>query len=115
MKALNLIKTNKTVVERAEAYAVSLKRDIQRDVIDPLVTKKENLTDQLFELTNFTLDTNINKGLATMTKEDCKKRFRDIIETEYQLKLVTLELDEKQAIFNKYFEEESAAGTVDIS
>lgn len=103
--ALSLMKKNKSVSERAQAYFESVKRNIQRDVIDKLVSRKEELEDRLFELTNFTLDTNLNAGLRQMTKDDCEKRFKEIIETEYQLQLTELELKAKQASFGKYFTE----------
>lgn len=105
MKALELLKTNKTVVERADNYVASTKRNIQRDVIDTLVAKKEKIDDELFELANFTLDTNVNAGLQQMTKEDCEKRFKKIINLEYDLTLIELELKVKQQSFDKYFGE----------
>jgi predicted polyphosphate/ATP-dependent NAD kinase len=108
MKALQLLKTNPSVQERAEAYVKSIKRDLQKEVIDTLITTKEKAEDQLFELKNFTLDTNVNQGLAQMTKEDCKKRFKNIIEFEYQLILLEAELKVKQASFDKYFGDEEA-------
>ena len=101
--ALVLMEKNKTVKERASAYFESVKRNLQKNVIDKIVEKKENLTDELFELTNFTLDTNLNSGLRQMTKEDCEKRFARIIEIEYELELIKLELEAKQATFDKYF------------
>lgn len=103
MKALDLLKTNKSVVERADNYTTSMKRNIQKDVLDVLVSKKEKLEDELFELTNFTLDTNLNSGLQQMTKDDCEKRFKRIIEVEYQITLIELELKVKQASFDNYF------------
>lgn len=104
-KALELLKSNKSVKERAEAYAISVKRSIQKNVIDELISKQEKINDELFELSNFTLDTNLNQGLKQMTKEDCEKRFTQIIELEFELKLITIELEAKQATFDKYFKE----------
>lgn len=105
MKALDLLKTNKTVAERAENYAISMKRNIQRDVIDALIAKKEKMEDELFELSNFTLDTNINQGIRQMTKETCEDRFKRIIQLEYDKELLERELKIKQKSFNKYFGE----------
>lgn len=103
MKAEDLLKTNKTVAERATNYASSMKRNIQRDVIDALISKKEKMDDELFELTNFTLDTNINQGIRQMTKETCEERFKRIIQIEYELVLLNMELKVKQESFDKYF------------
>jgi hypothetical protein len=101
--ALTLMEKNKSVKERAQSYLESVRRNIQRDVLDQLTGQKEKLEDELFELTNFVLDTNLNAGLRMMTKEDCEGRFKRIIEVEYRLELVKLELGSKQASFDKYF------------
>ena len=101
---LSMMEKNKSVKERAQSYFESVKRNLHRDVIDKLVSKKEDIEDKLFELTNFTLDTNLNAGLQRMTKEDCEARFKSIIDLEYDLKLVELELKSKQESFKKYFE-----------
>ena len=103
MKALELLKTNTGVAERAENYVSSVKRNIQRDVIDALTAKKEKIDDELFELKNFSLETDANKGVIEMKREDVEKRFRKIIDREYELKLVNLELTAKQESFEKYF------------
>ncbi len=105
-KALNLLKTNKTVSERASNYVVSIQRNIQRDVIDQLIARKEKIEQDLFDLADFTLDTNLNAGQKRMTKEDCEERFKRIIDLEYQLTIVGYELEIKQKSFNKYFGEE---------
>ena len=103
VKALELLKSNKSVSERAENYIISVKRNLQRDVIDALVQKKEAMEDELFELTNFTLETNINNGVQAMTKETIEARFKKVIDLEYKLKLTNLELATKQESFDKYF------------
>ena len=103
MKALELLTTNTGVAERAENYVSSVKRNIQRDVIDALTAKKEKIDDELFELKNFSLETDANKGVIEMKREDVEKRFRKIIDLEYELKLVSLELTAKQESFEKYF------------
>ena len=103
MKALELLKANKSVSERAENYVIASKRNIQRDVIDSLVSKVESIEDELFELTNFNLETNINAGVTQMTKESVETRFKKIIDLEYKLQLISMELKVKQESFNKYF------------
>lgn len=103
VKALELLKSNKTVAERAENYITAVKRNIQRDVIDKLTAKIESIEDQLFELTNFNLETDVNKGFEMMTKDTVEARFKKIIELEYELTLCTLELATKQKSFDKYF------------
>lgn len=101
--ALELMQKSKSVKERAESYFESIKRNIQRDVIDKLVEKKEKLTDDIFELSNFNLDTNLNAAIHAVSRETCEKRLVQLINAEYELELVTLELQSKQDIYNKYF------------
>lgn len=101
--AFTMMKKNRSVSERAQSYFESTKREIQRNIIDKLIERKEKFEDELFELTNFSLETNLNSGLRQMTKEDCTKRFSRIIDIEYELKLVELELESKQKSFDKYF------------
>lgn len=108
-KALNLLKSNRTVKERAESYLGSIQRNIQRDVIDALIAKKEKLEDEKFELSDFSLETNHNNGKVSMTKEVCEERFKKLINIEYELELITRELDIKQKAFNTYFGVEEAS------
>lgn len=102
-KALTLLKSNKSVKERADKYSTSIQRDIQQEVLDVLSKKKEKMEDQLFDLENFNLETNLNSGHKQMTQEDCKERFKKIIDLKYQTKLVEYELEIKQKAFNEYF------------
>jgi hypothetical protein len=104
-KVLELLKQSKSVAQRAAQYTTSLKRDIQRDVIDPLIARKEKLDDELFDLTNFSLETDMNAGCKQMTKEDVLTRFKRIIQIEYELRLISLELDVKQSSYENYFGE----------
>ena len=105
VKALEMLKNSKSIGERAENYIVSAKRNIQRDVIDAIISRKEAMEDKLFDLSDFTLETNglINAGVERMNKDAVENRFKQIIDLEYQLKLLKLELETKQASFSKYF------------
>jgi hypothetical protein len=103
VKALEMLKNSKSIGERAENYIVSAKRNIQRDIIDAIISKKEAMEDKLFDLSDFTLETNLNAGVERMDKDAVEKRFTHIIDLEYQLKLLKLELETKQESFNKYF------------
>jgi hypothetical protein len=102
-KALTLLKSNQSVKERADRFFVSIKRTLQRDMIDALIVKKEKLENDIFELSNFSLSTNLNQNVRQMTQEECEQRFKSIIEKEYELVLLTIEIEEKTAIFDKLF------------
>lgn len=107
-KALELLKSNKSVTDRAENFATAIKRNIQRDVIDALISQKEKIDDQLFELTDFALTTNLNNGVKQMTKDECEARFKKIIDFEFQLTMLNLEIKVKTESFNKYFGEDAS-------
>ena len=102
-KALEMLKLNKTVAERAESYLDSIKRNLQKEVIDKLIERKDTLRDQIFSLTDVTLQTNINLGVSAITREAAQANFKKLMDAEYELEILTLELEARQDIFNKYF------------
>lgn len=108
-KALSLLKSNKTVAERASQYFKSIKRNIQRDILDELTIRIEKLNEKIFDLGNFSLDINLNQGLTQMTAEDCENRFRELISCKFEITLLEVELKAKQASFDEYFLEEETA------
>ena len=103
MKADKLLRKNKSVAERAEGFVTSIKRNIQKDVLDVLVTKLDDTNDKLFELKDFSLETNVNSGQSAMTREACEKRFKEIINLEYSKELLEREIKIKTKSFNRYF------------
>ena len=102
-KALTLLESNKSVKEIAGSYLSSIKRNLQASVIDNLKTKIDTLTDRRFSLQNFNLTTNLNNGVVAMSREECEKRFKDLIDLEYELSLTEMELKIKTKSFNEYF------------
>lgn len=104
-KALTLMKMNRSVEQRADQYSVSISRNIKRDVIDKLTEQIEAIDDQIFELENFSLDTDHNKGMQMMTRDDAEVRFKKIIDLEFKREMLSLELKVKEKTFNKYFGE----------
>lgn len=105
MKALKLLQTNTSTQERAENYVKSIKRNIQKKVLDPLIEKREQISDEILNLQDLSLATDINAGIKQLTQKECEERFTKIIDlkTEYELQGVILEL--KQKWFDHYFKE----------
>lgn len=106
MKALDLLKANKTLQERATEVMPRVKRDAEQLFIEFLERKIDTLKDQIADLSNFSLKTNLNEGQMGVTIEEAKKKFVMIMELEYQLKLAEKELEIKKEIFNTYFVKE---------
>lgn len=103
MKALDIMKTSSNTEQRAETYVGTIKRNLQKNLLDPLIDKKEKLEDTVTSLLDFSLQTDINKGVAMVTREEAEDRFAKVMQKEYELVLLNLEIKAKQASFDKYF------------
>jgi D-Tyr-tRNAtyr deacylase len=103
MKALVLLKKSKSVDERAAQFVQVAKEDLYDDLIKPLKRKISDIDNSIFELTDFTLETNLNKGMRRMSSDDIKAQFTKVIELKYQKDLLEAELISKEATFNEYF------------
>lgn len=108
-KAAELLKNMPNIEQRAEKFAETVKRNLQKSVIDELITKKERLEDDIDSKLDFSLHTDLNKGMLPVTREAAEQRFREVIDLRYRLELVSQELSIKQDIFNDYFGEGPAA------
>jgi len=98
-----MMKTSTAVKDIADKYAVSIARSLKTKVIDTLITKREAMDIQIFDLKKFNLETDQNKGQNQMTKDECESRFEQIIQLEFDIKILDLEIEVKQASFDSYF------------
>lgn len=103
--AFDLLKKRKSTEVKAEQYAKRVSESIKLKVINTLEEKIDDIDDKIFDLENFSLETDHNKGLKQLTKEDIEARFTLLIELGYQKDLLQAELDSKKASFSKYFGE----------
>jgi len=106
MKAIKMVQTNITVKKRAAEYVKSIKRNIQKKVIDKLTEQIERIDDNLFSELDFTLETNLNSGQSAISREECERKFTYAINWEFEREMLKRELEIKQASFDKYFSEE---------
>lgn len=102
-KAQQLLSSVKPVNERAEKYAERIKKSLSIKIIDGLQERIEKLDDKIFDLENFSLETDLNKGMKQLTKEDCEKRFEQIIELKFEKFLLDRELLVKKSAFDELF------------
>lgn len=102
-RAHELLATVKSIGERAATYAERIKKSLQLSMILPLEEEIEGIDDEIFDLESFTLETDLNKGMKQLTKEDCEERFSKIIELRYKKKLKVLELEVKREAFEDLF------------
>ncbi len=104
-KALQLLEKGKTVKDKADKFAEAIARDLKVEILDALTRRKEALEFEIYDLEDFNLDTNLNAGHRALTKDEVQRRFVSIINKEHELELVKLELESKQAAYDKYFGE----------
>lgn len=102
-KAELLLNKSKSVIERASKYSKRIAKSLEIKMIDSLKENIEKYDDQIFDLENFSLKTDINKGRETLTKEEIEERFEKIINLHYQRDLATAKLKSIESAFNKYF------------
>ena len=106
MKALDIMNKAKSIADRAARFASSIKRDLQVKLLDSLKKEIETIEDRIFELSDMSLATDLNKGQRQMTQEECQKCFEELINLEYNLEMTKMKLKIKQTAFDKYFAED---------
>lgn len=102
-KALLIMKSAPNMDKRAEKFLNTIARNVKKERIDTLIDQKEKLEDEIESLLDFSLHTDLNKGQQPLTREDCEKRFDKAISLGYELKLISMELKIKRALYADYF------------
>lgn len=102
-KAEKLLKKEANVDKKAEAFVESAVRNIQKSFLDTLKDRRDNLQDKIASKLDFTLVVDLNKGQSPVTREEAERRFETALEAQYELKLVNIELETKQALFDDFF------------
>jgi len=95
-KANQLLTSAKSVEERANKFETSIKRNIQKKVLDPLLEQIEAKEDELYELENFS-------ETKSLSQAECQEKFEKIIQIEFDITCLKAELQKKQETFDKYF------------
>lgn len=102
-KAEMLLNTNKSVKERSVKYTNRIKTTLHTKIITKLEEEIEAIDDKIFELEDFSLDTDKNAGQYKLTKEECQKRFEEMIDLEWEKTLKEAELKAKKETFINLF------------
>ena len=101
-KAEKLLGTVKSSNEKAAAYFPRIKRSLWIKLTN-FKERLEKLSDEIADLENFSLDTNLNKTMVAMTMEECEKRFETILNKKFEYELLQAEYDSKKKSFEEYF------------
>lgn len=102
-KALEILKSAKSAEKRAKDFLPSIQRNINEQLISPLLQNIEKLEDKLCDLKDFSLATDLNAGQVALTREQCIERFSAIINTSWELTLAKTEYEAKQETFKELF------------
>lgn len=102
-KALSLLKSTKSVKERANNYFYRITKSIDYEVLEPLRKKMDKIDDQIFNLEDFSLATDKNAGQTALTSEQIQEKFTRIIDLKYERALIEAELKCKEETYNLYF------------
>ena len=102
-KAFNLLDGAKSVSARASQYASRIKKSIELKIINALEEEIGALNDKIFDLEDFSLETDKNRGVEKITKEAAEQRFTDIINIKFEIDMKKAELKSKKKSFNELF------------
>lgn len=102
-KALELLKSNKSIEQRAVELLPSIQREVEQKYILDLKRKIEGIEDRLADAKQINLKTNLNEGQTAHSREECTDKLLLVLELEYQLEIARKELEIKERIFNNYF------------
>lgn len=102
-KALDLLKSNKSLEQRAVELLPSIQREVEQKYILDLKRKIEGLEDRLADAKQINLKTNLNEGQTAHSREECKDKLYIVLDLEYQIEISKKELEIKERIFNNYF------------
>ena len=103
-KALNLLQRSKRTAEKAESYISRIARDMKRSKIEDLEDQISKIKDKIFDLENFNLSTNVNKGEVAATREQVLSNFNQIFELQMEMKIMEEQLALNEEIYKDYFE-----------
>ena len=103
-KALNLLQRSKRTSEKAESYISRIARDMKRSKIEDIEDAISKIRDRIFDLENFNLSTNVNKGEVAATREQVLSNFDQIFELQMEMKIMEEHLNLNKEIYAEYFE-----------
>lgn len=105
-KAKALLGKVKSGTEKATKYYDRIRTSLKMNLLEQK-EKINKINDQIYDLEEFQLETNINKGQSALTKEECENKFKEIFEAKKNYELSKLEYDLSVKTFEEYFGEEA--------
>ena len=105
-RAESLLLSGQKVSERASKYAERVAKSLELKLITSLEEEIEEKNDKILDLENFSLETDLNKGIKPLTKEEVEANFKTIIELTFERDLLEAKLNSYKKAYDYYFKTE---------
>jgi hypothetical protein len=105
-KVLNLLKSTPSVEAKSVAYEARVKENLYKTRIQPILDKIREIETQIEDQLDFSLDTDMNRGISAISRPEVEKRLDTVMTLKYQLGVQEMELKLTMAGFNELFDGE---------
>ena len=105
-KVLSLLKSAPSVEAKSVAYEARIREELYNEMILPLEQKIKTLDTQIEDELDFSLNTDLNKGINTISRPEIQARVKKAIQLKYQKGVASLELQLLYQGFEELFDDE---------
>ena len=105
-KVLALLQTAPSVEAKAVSYEKRIRENLEKVMIEPLQKAISNLETKIEDQLDFSLDTDLNKGINQISRPECEERIKTAIKLKRDKKLLELDLKLTQESFDELFADE---------
>lgn len=105
-KVLSLLQTAPSIESKAKDYEKRIRVSLQKEMIEPIEDKIAKLETEIEDQLDFSLSTDLNKGIDKISRPEVEDRVRKAIKLKYNKGLAELELKLMKSAFDDLFEDE---------
>jgi len=105
-KVLSLLQTAPSIESKATSYEKRIRENLQKEMIQPIEDRISKLDTEIEDQLDFSLSTDLNKGIDKISRPEVEERIRKAIKLKYTRGLAKLELKLTQEAFDDLFEDD---------
>jgi len=105
-KVLSLLQHAPSIESKAKDYEKRIRETLRKEMIQPIEDRIANLDTQIEDQLDFSLNTDLNKGIDKISRPEVEDRVRKAIKLKYSKGLAELELKLTKTAFDDLFEDE---------